>query len=73
MRDQSIRFTKKVAYLDAAAHVVLRRGHWDGLPGNINAKTFTLSCNVGEMGQNVVAGLVAAGKAQKSQTPDNIP
>ncbi len=54
------------AYLDAAAHVVLSRGHWDGLPGNINATTFTLSRNVGKVRQDLIAGLVAAGKAQNS-------
>jgi hypothetical protein len=47
-------------HLDTTAHVVLSRGHRDGLPGNVNAEGLALGSDVGKVCQNLISGLVAA-------------
>lgn len=47
-------------HLDTTAHVVLSRGHRDGLPGNVNAKGLALGSHIGKVRQNLISGLVAA-------------
>lgn len=54
------RHLKQLQYLDAAAHVVLRGGHWNRVAGNVQPILKALLRYVGEVLQDLIPGLVTA-------------